>query len=117
MDQPLYEVGQQVKYKEDNDRLTGVVKAVKWDSEKGFTYEITSKFFDGESFEIVEGLKICTQDELVDMSGYDGSTTPIKPNKVVNLSDNATKQEETEPVTEVVATEVPSEEVAEEEKL
>jgi hypothetical protein len=108
MDQPKYAIDQQVKFSGDHDRLTGTVKEIKWDSAKGFTYYITSKFYDLESNSMVEGVKICKEDELEDMTGYTGSTEPIKPDRVVNVTDKVEDPQDTEEVTEPNITDVPA---------
>jgi hypothetical protein len=87
MEQPKFKVGQKVKFKDDHDRLTGEVLSFSYDSEKGYTYKISSKYYDADLHDMVTGMKTCAEDELVDMTNYTGSTTPPIPDKTINVSD------------------------------
>lgn len=88
MDQPVFQVGQKVKFSGDHDRLTGTVLSFSYDSETGYTYKISSKYYDADRNEMVEGIKICKESELVDMTSYEGPTTPVVPDTTVNVTDN-----------------------------
>lgn len=67
--------------------MTGQVIEFKWDSTNGYTYTISSKYYDIERNDMVDGIKICREAELVDMSSYSADTEPVKPDKVVGVTD------------------------------
>ena len=87
MNQPIFTIDQQVKFSGDHDRMTGKVLSFSYDSETGYTYKISSKYYDADLNDMVEGIKICKESELTDMTGYTGPTTPVVPDKVVNVTD------------------------------
>ena len=66
--QPKFEVGQSVRFTGDHPKEKGVVMDIIYDSNTGFSYRISSKYYDIESNDMVEGIKFCTEDELVDMT-------------------------------------------------
>ena len=94
---PKFKIGQKVKFANDHDRTTGEVLSLSFNSESasekesGWVYKISSKYFDPELHDMVEGHKICKEEELEDMSDYDGTTDPEKPSKTVNVSDKVKK--------------------------
>ena len=67
MDKPKFKVGKKVKFHTDPDGMGGVVKGFSYNSESGFIYTITSRYFDKEINDMVEGQKICREDELVEV--------------------------------------------------
>jgi hypothetical protein len=91
--QPKFSVGQQVKFVNDHDGLTGKVLSLSFhsanvtDEYTGFEYRISSRYYDAALNEMAEGYKLCKEEELVDMSKYKGGTGETKPDKTVNLSD------------------------------
>src|SRR5690349_19698704 len=99
MEQPKFKIDQLVKFKNDHDRMTGQVLAYSYhsanvtDNHSGWVYTISSKYYDAELHDMVEGHKICREEELVDMTGYTGSTEPEKPDHVVNVSDQVNAEQ------------------------
>lgn len=93
MEQPKFQIGQQVKFVNDHDRMTGKVLSTSFhsanvsDKYTGWEYTISSKYYDAEINDMVEGIKRCKEEELVDMTDYSGTTDPIKPDNVINVSD------------------------------
>jgi hypothetical protein len=85
--EPKFALDQQVKFLNDHDRMTGKVISFSWDSENGYTYKISSRYYSVELHDMVNGIKICREEELVDMTSYTGSTTPIKPDKTVEMKE------------------------------
>jgi len=66
--QPKFEEGQRVKFTGDSDGQTGQIQSISYDSASGYSYRITSKYYDQEKNDMVEGLKICNESEIVDMT-------------------------------------------------
>jgi hypothetical protein len=87
--EPKFNVDQLVKFKEDHDRMTGKVLSYSWDSENGYTYKVSSRYYDVNEHGMIDGIITCREDELVDMTGYTGSRTPIKPDVNVDLKEKA----------------------------
>jgi hypothetical protein len=92
--QPKFAIGQQVKFFNDHDRMTGKVLSFTFhsanasDEYTGFEYRISSRYYDQELNEMIDGYKICKEEELQDMKDYKGPTTPVKPDKTINVTDN-----------------------------
>lgn len=63
--QPKFKVGQTVKAQGDRDQLAGEVIDMLYSSETGWTYKITSRYFDPEENKMVEGQRMCSEKELV----------------------------------------------------
>lgn len=87
MDAPKFQLGQKVKFKDDPDRLTGEVLSVSYTTESGFMYKVRSRYFDTEQNNMVDGHITCREEELVDMSGYTGTTEPLQATQSVELGD------------------------------
>jgi len=87
MEQPKFHIGQQVKFIHDHDRMTGTVLSFSYHSDTGFVYTISARYYDSERNEMAEGQKLCREAEVVDMSGYQGPTGDVKPDKVVAIAD------------------------------
>lgn len=62
--QPKYKVGDRVKVKGDRDALAGHVLDIYYDGQRGWSYKISSRYFDEEINNIVEGHKTCNEDEI-----------------------------------------------------
>lgn len=67
MEAPQFSVGQKVKFNSDHDSLTGQVLEIAYNSQTGYHYTISSRYYDAELNNMVEGVKHCTEAELVDM--------------------------------------------------
>lgn len=65
MEAPKYEIGDQVKFKGDPDGMAGEVLSIGYTTEGGYTYKISSHYFDPAQNEMIDGYKICTEKELV----------------------------------------------------
>lgn len=65
MDAPQYKIGDKVKFKGDNDGIAGEVLSISYDSERGYTYKISSRYFDPALNDMVDGYRIGQEKELV----------------------------------------------------
>lgn len=61
---PKYEVEQKVKVIGDPDALAGRIVEQFYKGEAGWSYKITSRYFDKELNEMVDGFKICGENEI-----------------------------------------------------
>lgn len=59
-----FEIGQKVKFIGDSDFDAGVIVGFSFDGSE-FTYKVSSKEVDHEKKEIIEGIKIGKQEELI----------------------------------------------------
>lgn len=64
--QPKFSIGQKVKFHLDSDSEIGEVLSYSFHPETGFTYQISAKEVDLEKKEIIQGIKHCREDELVE---------------------------------------------------
>lgn len=71
-----FKVGDKVKFVDDADSMAGNVLSISWNSESGFVYVISSKYFDSEKHDMIIGSKICKEDELVAVTE---NATPAAP--------------------------------------
>lgn len=62
---PKFEIGQKVKFVNDSDSEAGKVLAFSYDPNRGFVYQISSKEVDLAKKEVVNGVKSCSEKELV----------------------------------------------------
>lgn len=98
MEGPKFTIGQKVKFQNDDDREYGEVLSFSYDPQNGWTYKISGRELDHIAKDIVQGIKICREDELVDMTEF-AKTNEAKPaeptanTKVVNLSDNVKEEQ------------------------
>lgn len=67
MEQPKFTIGQKVKFVNDHDVHAGLVQGFSYDSNSGYSYKISSKTYDIESNSMVEGIKNCREEELVEV--------------------------------------------------
>lgn len=106
MDQPKFTVGQTVKI--IGDKMAGKVASFTYDSSDGYTYRITSKFYNPEKQDMVEGIATVKEAEL---EAFEGDTDPEKvdPTHVVKLDDAAAEKVTEEPAADTPAEEEKSE--------
>ncbi len=62
---PKFEIGQKVKFVNDNDSEAGKVMSFSFSPDRGFVYQISSKEVDLAKKEIINGVKSCAESELV----------------------------------------------------
>lgn len=62
---PKFEMGDKVKFVNDNDSDAGEVVGYSFNNERGFVYQISSKEVDLIKKEVVNGVKSCSEAELV----------------------------------------------------
>lgn len=65
MEPAKFKVGNNVKFIDDADAMAGKVLSIGYTSEEGYTYKISSRHFDAAINDMVEGYKICREEELV----------------------------------------------------
>lgn len=61
-----FEIGQKVRFIGDTENDAGEVLSLSFDGEN-WTYKISSKEVDHAKKEIINGIKICREDELVEI--------------------------------------------------
>lgn len=64
--QPKFDIGQQVKFINDPDSHKGNIISYSFDGDT-FTYRLTSEVYDPELNQMISGIKICKQDELLEV--------------------------------------------------
>jgi hypothetical protein len=95
MNAPVFEIGQKVKFTDDHDLMTGEVLEVSWNSVDGYSYKVSSRYYDATQNDMVDGFITCKEEELTDMTGYDGTTDPVIPTQTINLTDSVAQDETT----------------------
>lgn len=60
-----YQIGDTVRFVGDKDHEAGEVVGFSYNAEQGFTYQITAKEVDFSQKKVVDGVKTCSEDELV----------------------------------------------------
>lgn len=63
MKQPKFEIGQKVRLINDT-KMSGNILSLSFDSDSGYTYKISSKYYDAEKNEMIEGVMICKESEI-----------------------------------------------------
>lgn len=66
MKENKFEIGQKVRFIGDSENDAGEVLSLSFDGEN-WSYKISSKEVDHARKEIIEGVKICLEDELVEV--------------------------------------------------
>jgi len=62
---PKFEIGQKVKFVNDSDDEAGKVLGFSYTADRGFVYQISSKEVDLGKKEVINGIKSCSEKELV----------------------------------------------------
>lgn len=63
---PKYNIGDKVKFFKDADSLAGAIISFGFDPQLGeFRYTFSVKVFDPEKNDMIDGVKICLESELV----------------------------------------------------
>lgn len=60
-----FQIGQEVRFKGDHEKDSGVVIGFSYSKDAGFVYQITSREVDVELKQIIEGVKTCREKELI----------------------------------------------------
>lgn len=65
--QPKFSVGQSVRYNVEGE-ITEKIVGMSWNQDRGWLYQITSREADLAAKTIVEGIKTCSEDELLEVA-------------------------------------------------
>lgn len=72
MNNPLFQIGNKVRVINDS-RMAGEIVSYSFDSINGYLYRITSRYYDAEKNEMIEGVMTCRE---VEIELFEGTTTP-----------------------------------------
>lgn len=63
MEQPKFKVGDKVKVKDDV-RMSGEILTFQYSPDTGYSYKVTSRYYDASINDMVEGVMTCKEEEI-----------------------------------------------------